>query len=131
MSAASAGGHDPSAAPGARWKEASSAPDTPPDRGLLEEVVRQTLAAEEENAARDRLIAECLREVRARHAGRPLTLDPVVLDLVDAVLEREFAGDGRRRAMWRGVSRQVAQTVYDDPACRQRLEGLWSRLGEE
>jgi hypothetical protein len=69
-----------------------------------------------------------MREVAKTLAGQPFALEPVVVELIYAVLELQFHKAGVPSATVRQMARQIATTLYDDPAARERLEALWSRL---
>lgn len=130
MSAASAGDRSESGVPGQAWQDAPSKEDRSPDRGLLEEVVRRTLADSAGLPEVDVALVSCLREVATRHRGQAMVLDPVVFELVEAVLRRQFDADGRWADTWRALSRQIGETLFDDPVCRDRLQRFWDHLGE-
>lgn len=130
MTASSAGDRGASGLPGRTWQDATPAEEHSPDRGLLEEVVRRTLADSAGAPEADVALVECLRKTASRHRGRALVLDPVVFDLVETVLRRQFDADGRWAESWRALSRQIGGTLYDDPVCRERLEQFWTRLNQ-
>jgi hypothetical protein len=98
-------------------------------RGLLEQVLDATEAATQEPApaaAADLLV---LREVARRHAGRPLVVDPILVELVEAMLVSQFKQAGPRDN-WTEIARQVAERLFEDPPSEKRLHELWQRLSQ-
>jgi hypothetical protein len=100
------------------------------DPALLESVLQQTLTACSAEAPLDSGTRRALRDVVARHRRKPFSLEPVAVDLVGAVLRGQQQGRPGSSAVWRAVSRRVAQTLCDDPVSRGRLEAFWDRLNE-
>lgn len=111
----------------------SQRPDSQPGhrRALLERVLRQTLLDDERDGPLDEADRRALAEVARRHRGKPLTLEPVGVDLVQAVLMTHFAGLADRPGFWRRVSLPIAETLLDDPVARGRIETLWDRFCRE
>lgn len=102
-------------------------PRSPPvDPALLEEVLERSLAAGPE--ALDLSQRQALAEVARRHRGQPLAVEPMVVELVREVLRGQFPVAGGQ-GLWERLVLQVAESLWDDPAARARLEGLWKRLG--
>lgn len=102
-----------------------------PDRHALEKVLRETVAAATRRG--DALVGqdlEALRLVYQRYAGEPLVLEPITVDLVYAVLVSHFHQLSPAEVLWREMSAQIAQTMWDDDGTQQRLLQLWNRLGE-
>jgi hypothetical protein len=94
--------------------------------GLLAHVLEQTLL---ERAA-DRIEASASAAARAvgrKHAGSPLVLDPVLIELVEALLLDQFQR-AFPRENWRVVATEVAQRLFDDPGSQARLQQFWQRL---
>lgn len=98
------------------------------DSSLLEEVLRRTLEAAESLDAFEASDLKPLLEVAERHRGRPLELEPVAVDLVDAALRDYFRQGPGGMDEWRQISRRVAETLFEDPTARERLEAFWNRL---
>lgn len=69
-----------------------------------------------------------LREVARSLAGQPFALEPVVVELIQAVLQLQFQKAGIPSATVRAMALQIATTLYDDPSARERLEALWAGL---
>jgi hypothetical protein len=98
------------------------------DRTLLESVLRQTLEENGSGVPLDDAETAALLQVAGRYRGQPCTLEPVAAELVQAVLQTHFQELSKSLEFWRTVSAQIAQTVFDDPVARTRLEELWHRL---
>jgi len=96
-------------------------------RGLLDEVIRQTESMSQETSAADQADLEALLAVARRYAGQPLTLDPILVELVQAMLVRQFERQASQ-VDWRGISLKVAQTLFDDPQAQTKLHRLWKGL---
>lgn len=110
------------------------APDAVPakaDPALLERVLQQTATAAD--AARVTSNAEILRlrAVANRRKELPLTLEPVVVEMVQAVLGNEFAGIENDPVRFRAMTVEIARALMDDPAAQQRLEAMWTKLREQ
>lgn len=101
-----------------------------PDRALLETVLRQTLASCTSDDPTDTADMEAVEQVARRRRGQPFALDPVVVELVEAMLQAEFHVKPNASEVWSGMSLQLAQTLFEDPLSRHRLKTLWARLSE-
>lgn len=96
----------------------------------LEQVIRQTADQLDRAGPADPQLWEVLRgAVRELPAG-PLTLEPVAVTLVQAVLARELAVLAQRQTLLARTARAVAEAILADLPARQRLEALWERLQE-
>lgn len=73
---------------------------------------------------------EAIQEVARRHRNAPFALDPVLVELVQTILRIQFGDHPEWAAAWQGASGPVAQTLYEDPVSRERLELLWNRLSK-
>lgn len=102
----------------------------PLDPALLERVVKQTLAAADEQDASTSADLQRLRMVAHRRKGQNLVLEPVVIEMVRAMLGAEFAGLDADPERFREISMRIARTLIDDPVSCKRLENLWARLAE-
>jgi hypothetical protein len=99
-------------------------------RALLEHVIQQTLVTPSpaDSATPDDLAA--LREVVNRHRGEPFAVDPIGVELVQAMLRSYFETWCRSPEPWLGLARKVARSLCDDPVLHERTRKLWRRLGE-
>ena len=109
---------------------AQSRPASEPAAGreLLESVLEwaeTTLSSDDPLEVAD---VEAMREVARRHPGSPLVLDPVVVELVQVVLQSQFRSHPTWLPVCASASRAAAETLLEDPVSRERLEGLWGRL---
>lgn len=101
-----------------------------PDSSLLEQVLQETLFGSGEGGALDEPLMASLVEVARRHQGRPLSLDPVLVDLVQAIVRINLSHLAARDADWQPMSRQIAATLWEDQPSQERLARFWSRLSE-
>ena len=117
--------------------------ETPPDpreqeippgeatqKRLLEQVLRQTALASMSEEAMDAQHLESLRGVAKRLQGQPFTLQPVAVELVHATLQPQFEMLSSSPRDWKVISARIAETLFDDPLARKRLESLWRQLSE-
>ncbi len=98
------------------------------DASLLESVLRQTAAMADSEEPPSREEMEAVEEVARRLAGEPFALDPVVVELVGAMLLVEYGNQWNSPGLWRVVSERIARTIFEDPLSRERMEKLWDRL---
>lgn len=108
--------------------EESLSEPAPQDESLLEEVLERTLAASDSLDSSDRSDLEPLLAVASRHRGRPFALEPVLVDLVQTVLQDQFPQSTMGAESWQQVSARLAKTLFDDPISQERLNALWTRL---
>jgi len=99
-------------------------------RALLDLVLQQTLLAQGTEVDEKSDTLDALVEVARRRSGEPFALDPVAIELVQTALRNPFRGLVKSDQQWQTMTRQVAQTLYDDPTSHDRLSSLWRRLGE-
>jgi len=104
--------------------------NSPPacDDDLMEQVLAETLAAASGGSPLDPREVEVLKNVARRYPGRAVECDPMVIELVQALLAFRLPrlADGSPR--WQQMTGQIAETLWDDPVGRQRLESLWRQL---
>lgn len=98
----------------------------PVDRNLLEKVLQETMAVV--SVGPNELSA--LIDVGRRHAGQPLALEPVAVELVDAILRHRLPSINMQGPSRHEMLVQIAEAMLDDPRSEQRLKGLWARLTE-
>ncbi|MEX2188634.1 MAG: hypothetical protein WD875_17635 [Pirellulales bacterium] len=100
------------------------------DPALLERVVKQTLEAADEQDISSAVDLQRLRSIAHRRKGQNLVLEPVVIEMVRAMLGAEFAGLDADPERFREISMRIARTLLEDPVSCKRLENLWARLAE-
>jgi hypothetical protein len=57
-------------------------------------------------------------------------LDPIAIDMVEAIILVNYGQLRRPPELWRSIARQIAATLMDAPSARARLVNLWARLLE-
>ena len=96
----------------------------------LEDAVRVTLS----NTEADGLVTPeeiaALQGVARRHGRVPLILDPVAIELVEAIINVNYGHLQRPREVWQATATKVAKVLFDAPEAHARLENLWCRLVE-
>jgi hypothetical protein len=112
-------------------EEAAPGPADPiPDLPLLEKVLKETLSAPLPPGPLRDSEWQALLEVARRHRGQALVLEPVAIDLVQAMLRTRFDRLQLPDDSWQHMSREIATTLLDDPQTHSRLERFWSQLTE-
>ena len=90
---------------------------------VIARVLRDTLSMSSVAETASESDLEIVNEVGQRHHGLPLTREPVVRDLVSALLESYFGF-----SLAADVVGEVADTVYDDPTARAKLVEIWAEI---
>jgi hypothetical protein len=96
-------------------------------KGLLEQVLEQTPSNAPSEA--DRALLDALTEIARRHQRRELSRDPILVDLLQEVLVRQFPRSGTAGS-WRSIAEKIATTLFEDPESHRRLARFWTRLSE-
>lgn len=100
------------------------------DPALLEQVLEHTASAVEQSETADPADVAALVEVARRHRGQALTAEPIVAEMVAAVLGGQMRAWFPLEEDWRAMIASIARTLDDDPPSRRRLENLWAGLLE-
>ncbi|MCA9050526.1 MAG: hypothetical protein KDA89_17435 [Planctomycetaceae bacterium] len=103
---------------------ASSAASGPADslRGLLDGAVQATGGP---GKPENHELLQQLRAIAARHAGQPMSVNPVLSALVSVITrDLRMLTAAQREEM----NTAVARTLFEDSATRSRLEQLWYQL---
>ncbi|HWB11632.1 MAG TPA: hypothetical protein VG826_20545 [Pirellulales bacterium] len=98
---------------------------------LLDEILQQTLRRPDQPRPQvaDELAA--LAQVARRYPDQALTVQPILEELIDAILAPQLAAMSLPPAAKQGMVAELARTLYDDSASRERLEALWNSLLEK
>jgi hypothetical protein len=97
---------------------------------LLDRVLQQTLLTDKsESQHRLESLGELL-DLARRRRGEAFQLDPIGIELVQTVLGTPFRALVDSEEQWHAMTRQVAETLCEDPASYDRLSSLWRRLHE-
>ena len=101
-----------------------------PDPSILDSVIEKTVSQDgfSESLQADELVA--LFEVARRHGKRPLELEPVVVDLVETIVKLRFKRPGMNSEASRDMVVELANSLFQTPASRQRLDRFWAKLIE-
>jgi hypothetical protein len=98
---------------------------------LLDQILQQTLrrADQPRPQVADELAA--LAEVARRYPDQVLTVQPILEELIDAILAPQLANMSLPPAARQGMVAELARTLHDDSPSRERLEALWNSLHEK
>ena len=111
--------------------ETPSQPSPAGDPSLLDKVLEHTSEVGDAEGTLDRAETEALHGVARRYWGQPLAVEPVGRELVQAMLAAMLPPSNNSLQDREMVSRQIAQTLIDDPLGNERLTVIWQRLCEE
>lgn len=106
----------------------SSSGSSAVDEKLLDAVVHQTAASLDERSLASMVDLPKLCEIARRHPSDTLTLDPILVEMIAAILETHLSPVCRSDAMRTRIAREVARPLFENPVSRGRLELLWSQL---
>jgi hypothetical protein len=109
-----------------------SAVDAEPtvDADVMEKVLQETLSAADIDQPLDTAEFEVFQGVARRYAGQPLSLDPIVTELVQSILLYHFGEQMRQTRDWEKMPRAIAETLWDSPHSHDRMQRLWERMAE-
>ena len=94
--------------------------DPTEEAGLMERVLRETLAVTEADVPLEGAELTALEDVARRFIGTALSLHPVVVALVQAILSARFGSLACRPDVGQAVSQRIAETLWDDPTSQVR-----------
>jgi hypothetical protein len=98
------------------------------DRALFDAVLRETEAAFRVGDPADAELLADLRQVARAFPGRTYAPEPIGVEMVRVILDRQVSRTVASSRIWRGVCDAVAETLSSDPAARERLERLWTQI---
>jgi hypothetical protein len=129
MSSASGsqGGRDSDRRPA---REVEGGPPASEEARLLEQVLASTSFAAGEINSLPVEELDALRQVARRHSGSALSVQPVLEELIEAILGKSLRALAPPPAARRAMVAEIAQTLFDDAVTRERLETLWLELRE-
>ena len=104
-----------------------------PEHDLFEQVMRETQEICDEGGdiqsmAIDPGEKEAIFAVARKFRGQAFALDPVLIELVRAVLRSQLPAHADSSDGWREVAGEIAETLIQDPVASERLEKFWARL---
>jgi hypothetical protein len=92
----------------------------------LENVINATVQDESAEISRvGSALAAPFHRIADEFQGQPLTVEPVLVALIDAVTQQIRVPSQRFRQR---LCRAVAETIFNDSAARQRMEKLWHSI---
>ncbi|HXT57313.1 MAG TPA: hypothetical protein VN699_01710 [Pirellulales bacterium] len=123
----SQGGRDPDRRPA---RQVEGDPPASEESRLLEQVLASTSFATGEVNSLPAEELDALRQVARRHSGDVLSVQPVLEELIEAILGKSLRALAPPPAARRAMVAEIAQTLFDDAVTRERLETLWLELRE-
>jgi len=95
---------------------------------VLEEVLRQTAELYSLEQESDPADLEPLLDVARRLQGSEFELDPVLIELVRAALQRQLGPARGSDEQFAAMVQRVAEVFYENPESHARMRALWERL---
>jgi hypothetical protein len=109
-------------------KSQSHSSQSESDRAAFEKVLNETLNQNSSQATIGADGLAALTLVAQRYPGSKLTLDPIAAELVDSILGIRIDRQGRPASFWHEMSMEIAVSLYESPASKERLVILWDSL---
>jgi hypothetical protein len=125
MSSAASLPEEPASSRPAETTESSSHERT--NQEVLEWVLEETARSDGTGTA---FLLPAVRQIALRHARQTLSLDPITVELVNAVLHCRFQKRLKSPDLLKRMSRTIAETLWRDPVTYHRLLAFWARLNE-
>ena len=94
-------------------------------RRLLEGLLQHTLRADYASKPLSPKDREALKGVARLHRREPLSLEPVTVELVQAMLSSFFSSWAENPSVWRPIATRVARTLFEDGRSHERLRSVW------
>lgn len=101
------------------------------DQKFLEDLLQRTLLTPGPAGEVTAADFDGLREVERRHHGEPFSLDPICVEMAEAILRSYFNPSGKGQEPWRSLSPKIARSLYQNSAAQERLRAIWQQLGVE
>ncbi len=101
------------------------------DQKFLEDLLQRTLLTPGPAGEATAADLDALREVERRHRGEPFSLEPICVEMAEAILRSYFNPSGKSEEPWRLLSPQIARSLYQNPAAQERLRAVWQQLAVE
>jgi hypothetical protein len=116
-------GHD-------RNRTANTSTDLP-SKEVFEDVLRETLLNTDQQLETSAIEMDLLIAVARRYPGEALRTEPIVSELVEALLKSRFSNLSASTKFWDEAADEIARTLMDDPCQNALLHGFWSKLCEK
>jgi hypothetical protein len=104
--------------------------EAPREADVLDQIVRATIVSAESQPPITSEEMAALKAVASRWGDVALTLDPIAVELVEAIILANYGQLNRSPEQWRAASTRIAKHLVDSPATNARLNNLWRRLIE-
>ena len=99
------------------------------DQQLLDQVLEATLVLSPDDTPLTDEELRKLRLVARQRGGEELTVD-TVMELVQAVLRLRYRRLAASAEVWEKLTRQIAESLFNDPRAQEKLRSLWTSLCE-
>lgn len=96
-------------------------------QGILEQVLHETESISNQPAAEESADLTALCNIARKYPNSQLVLDPILIELVEVMLTRQFKSENAI-ADWKIIARRVADGLFEDPGSHRRLHEFWNRL---
>ena len=96
---------------------------------LLEQVLAATLQLTGPDEPLQPEEMRALVNVAKQRKSEPLSVE-TIMELVQSALRPRFRRLVGSTVQWEQMTRQIAQTLFEDPQSKSRLQQLWDRLCE-
>lgn len=103
-------------------------PDDVSERSLLDEVLSQTEVSFQPGQPEEMQNLDPFLEVARRYPDKPLVLEPIGLELVQAALKNHFQKLNIPSEKRREMVITIACTMFGDSVTRERLKKFWNQL---
>ena len=103
-------------------------PDDVSERSLLEEVLSQTEVSFQPGLPEELSNLAPFLEVARRYPNKPLVLEPIGIELVQAALKNYFQKLNIPSEKWQKMIITIACTLFEDSVTRERLKTFWNQL---
>jgi hypothetical protein len=100
-------------------------------RELLDQILEHTAKLAGSDLALTPAEREAFKAVARRHRGLPLTLEPVLVELLEAILVCQAPASASAKGFWRPAATEIGQVLLEDPVASARLKALWERLSQD
>jgi hypothetical protein len=98
---------------------------------LLNQILEQTLRRADQPTPQVAKEIAALAEVARRYPDQTSLVQPILEELIDAILGSHLDRMSLAPAARQAMVRELAHTLYDDTASRERLIALWNDLQEK
>ena len=100
------------------------------EQSVLDDVLKATMSSDEALSRINERSHEGFLKVARQYAGQELTLDPIGIALVEAVLTETFSGRIVNEVRHAKMAADIAESLVTNPTASARLAAFWNKLQE-